>query len=337
MNLLTIRDVSKKTGYSPTTVSKAFNNYSDISVKTKEKILKVAREMGYFPNSHARTLSTKKSWMLGVLYVEPFGMGIRHPFFNAIIESFKKNIEANNYDLMFISKDIGDQQFTYLQHCQFRSLDGIIVVHSDYNEKEVQELLKSEIPCVLVDMESKHASTVCSDNERGGFLAGEYLYSLGHRKIAHISGGYDTFTGPERKKGFKRSLHRHGLEIRDEWLINGGFFTYEDGYKAMKELLKQEELPTAVFVAGDYMAVGAMQAIEDHGLQVPKDISVIGFDDIDLAQFTSPKLTTIKQNTNLIGEKAAKMLINSIDSYESITKEVVPIELMKRESCRTLE
>lgn len=334
--MLTIRDVSKKTGYSPTTVSKAFNDYSDISPKTKEKILKAAREMGYFPNSHARTLSTKQSWMLGVLYVEPFGMGIRHPFFNAIIESFKKSIELKGYDLMFISKDIGEQKFTYLQHCQFRSVDGVIVVHSDYHEEDLQELLKSDLPCVLIDMDSEHASTICSDNEHGGFIAADYLYSLGHRKIAHISGGQDTFAGPKRKEGFLRGLKKHGLDIREEWIVDGGHFTYEDGYQAMKHLLRMKELPTAIFVSGDYMAIGAMQAIEERGLKVPEDISIVGFDDIDMAQFISPRLTTIKQKTNEIGAKAAHLLIDAIDHKEKITKRIVPVELVIRESCQAI-
>lgn len=333
----TIYDVALKSGYSATTVSKAFNDYSDISTKTKQEILKVAKEMGYLPNSHARTLLTKKSWMVGVLYVEPFGMGIKHPFFNAVIESFKERMEYKSYDLMFISKDIGKKEFSYLKHCQFRSIDGVIIVQSEYHNEEVQELLNSDIPCVLIDMESEQASTVCSDNIRGGFEAVHYFYNLGHRHIAHISGGDDTFSGPKRREGFKQALKQYGLPVKDEWIVDGGYFTYDSGYEAMQKLLNLADRPTAVFVAGDYMALGAIQAIKDSGLRVPQDISVIGFDDIELAQYVTPKLTTIRQNTNCIGRKAADILIDAIDNNKkSNTKTMIPTELIVRESCQKI-
>lgn len=334
----TIYDVALKSGYSATTVSKAFNDYSDISPKTKKEILKIAKEMGYLPNSHARTLLTKKSWMVGVLYVEPFGMGIKHPFFNAVIDSFKERMEAKGYDLMFISKDIGNKDFSYLKHCQFRSIDGVIIVQSDYHNEQVQELLNSEIPCILIDMESEQAGTVCSDNLRGGVEAVDYLYSLGHRKIAHISGGDDTFSGPKRKEGYIQGLKKYDLQVKADWIVDGRYFTYEDGYEAMKRLLKVEERPTAVFVAGDYLALGAIQAIKDHGLRVPEDISIIGFDDIDLARFVTPKLTTIRQNTNLIGSKAADILIQAIDHGQKASgTTIISTEVVVRESCQKIK
>lgn len=333
----TIYDVALKSGYSPTTVSKAFNNYPDISEKTKREILKVAKEMGYLPNSHARALLTKKSWMIGVLYDESSGLGIKHPFFNAVIESFKKTIEDKGYDLMFISKDIGGNEFSYLKHCQFRSIDGVIIVYSDYHNQEVHELINSDIPCILIDMESENASTVCSDNVQGGLQAVEYLYSLGHRKIAHISGGDDTFSGPKRKEGYKQGLQQFDLPIKAEWIVNGGYFTYDGGYEAMKRLLQLEEKPTAVFVAGDYMAIGAMEAIKDHGLKVPEDISIIGFDDIELAQFVTPRLTTVKQNTNEIGKKAAELLVEAIDHKKKLNQmTMVPTEIVVRDSCQRI-
>lgn len=336
MNLTTIYDVALKSGFSATTVSKAFNDYSDISTKTKNEILKVAKEMGYLPNSHARTILTKKSWTVGVLYLESSGRGIKHPFFNAVIEGFKESMESKGYDLMFVSKDIGNGKFSYLEHCQFRSIDGVIIVHSDYHNEDVQELLRSDIPCVLIDMESEHGSTVCSDNYRGGFEALDYLYSLGHRDIAHISGGDDTFSGPKRRKGFKQALKQYGLPIKAEWIVDGGYFTYDSGYHSMQTLLNLAKRPTAVFVAGDYMALGAIQAIKDHGLRVPEDISIIGFDDIELAQYTTPKLTTIGQNTNRIGGKAADILMEAIDSKETISINMIPTELIVRESCQSI-
>lgn len=334
--MLTIYDISLKSGYSPATVSRAFNDYSDINAKTKEKILKIAKEMGYYPNSHARIISMKKSWTIGILFTESTGLGIKHPLFNAVIESFKKMVESKGYDLMFISKDIGERKFTYLQHCQFRSIDGVIIVHSDYHNEEVQELLDSTIPCVLIDMESEKASMVCSDNSRGGFESVAYLHSLGHRKIAHICGGDDTFAGPERREGYTAALKQFELPLKSEWIVQGHYFTYDDGYRSMQTLLNLMDRPTAIFVASDYMALGAIQAIEDYGLHVPTDFSIIGFDDVELARYVTPRLTTVKQNTDVMGSKAADILIDAIDNNRTISKHMIPIELIVRDSCQRI-
>lgn len=311
--MTTIYDISKATGFSPTTVSKALNDYPDISNKTKQIILEKAKELGYIPNSHARTLITKISWTIGVLFDEKLNIGIKHPFFNAVIESFKKNIESKGYDLLFISKDIGGRKISYLDHCKIRSVDGVIIISSDFTNKEIQELIDSEIPCVLIDIESNKASTVYSDNIQGCFLSVEYLYSLGHRKIAHIYGSLDTYAGYIRKEGYINALERFGIQKIDEYMVDGGYFSVDGGYKAMKKLLELDDIPTAVFVSGDYMAIGAINAIKEKGLKVPDDISIIGYDDLEICKYITPKLTTIRQNTELIGENAADVLINAID------------------------
>jgi LacI family transcriptional regulator len=334
--LTTIYDISKKTGFSPTTVSKALNNYPDVSDKTKKIILEKARELGYIPNSHARILITKKSWTIGVLFDEKLNVGIKHPFFSAVIESFKKNIESKGYDLLFISKDIGGKKTTYLDHCRIRGVDGVIIISSDFNNEQIQELIDSDIPCVLIDIESNKASTVYSDNIQGCYLAVDYLYSLGHRKIAHIYGSQDTFAGNIRFNGFINALEKFKLEKNDDYLVDGGYFSFDGGYKAMKKLLKLEDLPTAVFVSGDLMAIGAISAINEKGLRVPDDVSIVGYDDLDICKYVTPKLTTIRQNTNLIGENAADVLINAIDKKNARTSVIVPVELVVRDSCKSL-
>lgn len=223
--MTTIYDISKETGFSPTTVSKALNDYPDISNRTKQIILNKARELGYIPNSHARILITKKSWTIGVLFDEKLNIGIKHPFFNSIIESFKKSIESRGYDLLFISKDIGGRKISYLDHCKIRGVDGVIIISSDFENSEIQELIDSNIPCVLIDVESDKASTVHSDNLQGCFLGVEYLYSLGHRKIAHIHGKLDTYAGHVRKNGYIKAMEKFNLEKKDEYIVDGGYFS----------------------------------------------------------------------------------------------------------------
>ncbi|AOZ92533.1 LacI family DNA-binding transcriptional regulator [Paenibacillus crassostreae] len=332
--MTTIYDIAKKTGYSPTTVSKVFNNYTDVKEQTRQTILQAAKELGYLPNAHARTLTTKKSWTIGVLFVESSGIGMQHPFFSAVIESFKQVAVEKGYALMFISKDVGGKQSGYLENCKIRGVDGVIVVLSDYEDPYFKELVDSDIPCVILDYETPQAHTVYSDNLEGSFLAVEYLYSLGHRRIAHISGGMNTFAGAKREQGYELAMSKLNLEKRDAYVVHSGYFSIESGYAAMMELLDLEERPTAVFAAGDHLALGAMRAARECGLRIPEDLSLIGFDNIDLTQYITPALTTIGQDAIMMGSEAAQMLIRSIDdATQPLEAIVLPVKLVVRDSC----
>jgi DNA-binding LacI/PurR family transcriptional regulator len=332
--LTTIYDIAKRTGYSPTTVSKVFNNYSDVREKTRQDILRTAREMGYVPNAHARTLTTKKSWTIGVLFVESTGAGIRHPFFSAVIESFKQVAVAKGYALMFISKDVGGKQSGYLENCRIRGVDGVVVFLSDYTDPYFQELLDSDIPTVILDYETPQSHTVSSDNTAGAVQAVEYLASLGHRRIAHISGGLNTFPGSRRQEGYEAAMLQLGLELRESYIVTGAFYSMESGYSSMMELLQLSERPTAVFASGDLLAFGAVKAAQEFGLAVPGDISVMGYDDIELARYVTPALTTVRQDTALLGSQAAEILLAAIDRTPD-NKEALalPVEVVIRDSC----
>ena len=332
--MTTIYDIAKKTGYSPTTVSKVFNNYTDVRAQTRQTILQAAKELGYLPNAHARTLTTKKSWTIGVLFVESSGIGMQHPFFSAVIESFKQVAVSKGYALMFISKDVGGKKSGYLENCKIRGVDGVVVILSDYDDPYFQELLDSDIPCIILDHETTQAHTVYSDNHEGSFLAVEYLHSLGHRKIAHISGGMNTFAGSNRVQGYEMAMTSLGLERQESYIVHSAYYSIESGYAAMMELLDLQDRPTAVFAAGDHLALGAMRAAKERGLHIPEDLSIVGFDNIELSQYISPALTTIGQDTALMGYEAAEILIRSIDDPSLVQESVVlPVQLVIRDSC----
>ncbi|EPE60804.1 periplasmic binding s and sugar binding domain of the LacI family protein [Exiguobacterium sp. S17] len=330
----TIYDLAKKTGFSITTVSKALNNYKDVSDKTRAKILKAAAEMDYLPNAHAQSLSTKKSWAIGVMFSEANEVGMKHPFFNGIIESFRHATEEQGYDLMFASRNLRNRDMSYLEHFKHRAVDGIVVICSDRMDEQVQELMQSDIPIVVVDMDSADCSVVYSDNIAGARLAVNHLYELGHRKIAHIAGDRTIDAGATRIKGYELAMQALDLPIEPGYLINAGFFSVEEGKQAMEKLLQLETPPTAVFVAGDQMAIGAIEAVHEHGLRVPEDISIIGYDDIDMIKYITPKLTTIRQDTDEIGEVAAELLIEQMTAKERLTeRRVIPVKLIERLSC----
>ncbi|WEG15204.1 LacI family DNA-binding transcriptional regulator [Alkalihalophilus pseudofirmus] len=335
--MATIYDIAKKTGYSISTVSKVLNNYSDVGEKAKRIINEAVEELGYYPSSSARTLSTKKSWTIGVVFVEDSGIGIEHPFFNAVIESFKKAAEKEGYDLLFASNKIGTEQRSYLDHFLYRGVDGVVVVCSTMDSPDLDILMESDLPSVVIDLDTRGASVVFSDNIHGSELAVDHLYELGHRKIAHIAGHNSLYVGVHRLKGYIQAMNKHNLNIPDEYIADGGYFTFESGKKAMEDLLKLEDRPTAVYAAGDLMALGAITAIQEQGLSVPNDISVIGFDDIQIARYMTPGLTTIKQDTFLIGKTAAGLLLEQINDkkkhYMSIK---IPVTLIERNSCRPI-
>jgi DNA-binding LacI/PurR family transcriptional regulator len=334
--MVTIYDIAKKTGFSVTTVSKALNNYTDVSQKTRDAILEAVKEMGYLPNSHARTLKTKKSWTIGVIFVESTGLGMQHPFFSAVIESFRKNVEKLGYDLLFASRNISNQKKSYLEHFRYRGVDGVVIVCFNNNDEQVHELMGDVLPSVAIELESEQSSVIFSDNIAGSIKAVEFLYSLGHRQIAHIGGNPISFSSEQRLRGYRMAMDSLGLVIPDQYVV-GGEFSREAGYEGMKALLQISQPPTAIFAAGDNIAIGAIEAIREQGYDVPTDFSIVGFDDIELSRFINPPLTTIRQNTDLIGKMASEQIVKQIDQKEKMIESItVPVELVIRQSCKEL-
>lgn len=329
---VTIYDVADLSGYSITTVSKVINDNPDVSKKAKTKVLDAINQLGYLPSSSARALATSKSQMIGVVFTENLEIGLAHPFFGPVIESFRKFVDLYNYDLLFVSRNIKEEE-DYVNQLIRRGVDGIIVFSTDTEISNTSIYQNLNIPTVFVDMNFEDNSVVYSDNRQGVISAIDYLVSLGHHKIAHIHGERNIFTSEERIKGFNLALDKHQLEVPEEYIRNGGYYSFEGGRTAMMRLMNLAEPPTAVFASGDKMAIGAIQAIKEAGKSVPDDFSIIGFDDIEIAQFMEPALTTIAQDKEMIGRQAGKMLIECIQSDgKTYSTNVIPVKLVKRDS-----
>jgi len=311
--MVTIKDLSKMSGYSVTTVSKALNDYTDISQKTKDKILKLAADMAYIPNASARSLITQKSYTIGIIFDEITGLGLQHPLFSRILESFKSVAESEGYDIMFLSNTVNGKDGTYLQHSIRKQVEGVFVLCTDFNSHELVDLYRSKLPMVTLDFEQSDILNITSNNRTGISQAIQYLYDLGHRKIANIHGSDRTYIGGQRKDIFLDVMRDIGLDVPPQYMVEGPLFSKEDGYLAMQKLLKLNTLPTAVFAASDMMAIGAIEAIQEAGLNVPNDLSVIGFDGIELGQLIHPRLTTIRQDSRKIGAIAAHQILEMID------------------------
>ncbi len=310
--MVTIKDVALRSGFSITTVSKALNDYPDISSTTKQKILALCDEMGYIPNYSARSLVTQKSYTIGVIFEAVTGVGLEHPLFSKILESFKSKVESAGYDIMFLSKNMGKQNGAYLQHSRRKQVEAIFVLCGEFGNPEMMDLYKSDIPTLVIDYGYAGVANVTSNNKSGVFQAVKYLKDLGHTSIANIYGGASSYIGNTRKQFFIEAITKNKLELNEDYLVLGEDFSKGDGFKAMNHILSLPTQPSAVFCASDMLAVGAIQAIREAGKNVPKDYSVIGFDGIDLGQIITPRLTTIKQDTNKMGIIAAAHILQMI-------------------------
>jgi DNA-binding LacI/PurR family transcriptional regulator len=336
----TIYEIAKIAGVSPTTVSKVINNYPDVSDKTRAKIQKILNEENFLPNAQAQFLSTKRTWTFGIVYFEDLGVGLNHPFFSGVIEAFKKQADKHGYSLLFGSKNDRLKNDTFLEYFKYRCVDGIAIICTDPNDKETLELIESDFPIVVIDMFNKNTATVTSDSLEGCKLAVNYLYNLGHRRIAHISGASNSDNWPStiRKKGYIKAMEKLNLKILDGYIADGINFDVTGGYSAMKELLKLKERPTAVFAACDKIAIGAINAVKEAGLSVPEDISIMGFDDIEIAKYITPRLTTIRQNCDEIGKTAVDLLVEQINQKAKLRiNKIIPVELMERDSCKKID
>ncbi len=345
--MITIYDVAKHANCSPATVSKAYNNYSGVSKKTYEKIMKSAGELGYTPNNMARALATKKTWLIGVLFSEELGVGITHPHYSEILQSFRIGAEENGYDIIFVSQRIGEKNISYLEHCQYRAVDGVLLAVNRNEIELVRTLINSDFKFVSVEDIYDHHHTVVADNRMGTLQALNYLYQLGHRKIAHIAGPLSSVAGKERSDTYFEFMASKGLEVNPNHYVEASGYSYESGKEAAELLMQQawDDVPTAIYVYYDDGALAAISTIKERGYQVPQDISVIGFDNLKVAGYamqgySSLTLTTIEQDRSGIGRKAAELLVAMIEGRDlSDLPQVVrmPTKLVVRNSCARIE
>ncbi|SDM22851.1 LacI family DNA-binding transcriptional regulator [Sediminibacillus halophilus] len=331
---LTIKDIAKMAGVSPGTVSKIINDTGSIGWKTKEKVMKIIEETGYQPSFSAKSLATKKSNLIGLIYAGEIDVDFNHPFFNQVINAFRKTIGQMGYDiLVFSNNQFSKSSQDYLARCKHFQLDGCLIVAGDYIEDSIYELDQSSVPCLGVDIEmtGPSSSYVTTDNSKVSAKVVEYFYLHSLKEVAFIGGPEDSVISDIRKQGFLHSMNQLGMTVKPEWIQYGNYFE-ESGYHAMKEILQNRPYPQAVFAASDMMALGAMKAIKEVGLNIPVDIKLIGCDDIEACRYSDPALSTVKQDKDKMGRLAAYMLNDLINGNTEPSSILVDPELVIRES-----
>ena len=325
--MVSLKDISKACGVSIATVSNALNDHSDISKETKERIRDVAEELGYHPNAAAQALKTNRSNNIGVLFVDEANSGLTHDYFSHVLDSFKKKAEQEGYDITFINADkTRNNNMSYLSHAIYRGFDGVVIACVEFSDPEVTELINSNIPVVTIDHSFFNRISIVSDNIKGIRDLVNYVYEQGHRKIAYVHGQEDTAVTQSRLSSFYKTLQELDVNIPDEYVVSAPYRNIEKALEATNKLLNLPDPPTCILYPDDFAAFGGYNAIRMRGLMVPKDVSVAGYDGIEIARRISPVMTTIVQDTDRIGRTAAAKLIDLINNPKGTLIEQIVIE-----------
>lgn len=313
-----IQDVAKAAGVSTATVSRALSNPDLLSEATRQTVLEAIRTTGYRVNRAARSLRRQEARAVLVLVPD-----LGNPFFSEILAGLTSVLNAADYSVLIT--DTREHQGEDLQILDFfrdAHVDGIISLDGGMNLGDLQMLDRSggngRIVFACEWVQDAHFPSVRSNNLEGAKLAIRHLHDLGHRKIAHVTGPEDNVLTNTRRQGMLAERSRLELPARDEWIIRGDF-SLASGRDAGAQILQMRERPTAIFCASDQVAFGLLSTLHEGGLRVPQDISVIGFDDIDLAAYYVPALTTIRQDRRGLGSAAAERLLDQL-GHESILK-----------------
>lgn len=328
--MATMKQVAEKARVSTTTVSHVINNTRVVSEDARERVLAVINELRYIPSAVARSLKNDKTHTLGMMIPNN-----SNPYFAEIIQGIEDESFKLGYNIILCnSYDDPKKQAAYTRVLMEKRIDGLILVSSGSDE-ELNQLLNDEgIPKVLVDREVPGliADFIEADHEQGGYLATKYLIDLGHRNIACVAGPQNLLLSSDRVHGYRRALQEAGIPLRDEFLTYSDF-TSEGGFNAMQQLLALPQRPSAIFLSNDLMAIGGLCAAQQAGVRIPEQLSIMGYDDIALASFSTPRLTTIAQPKYEIGVLTAQVMVARIRNAElPWRREMLQTKLVVRQS-----
>lgn len=321
---ITTRDVAQRAGVSQPTVSLVLskNPTARISAKTRARILQAAAELQYSPNLVARSLVRSRSYALGIIVPD-----FRNPFFADVVSSAERVASEEGYAVLLC--EAGESSpARYLEALHARVIDGVII--DAVGASSVDQALLDRTNVVLIDQLPGRWPGVATDAESAGAQAADHLIGLGHKRIAFIGPAVDAHAFRMRERGFWKRMSAEGIPLPSEYLVRANA-TALDGRAAMRTLLKLEQRPTAVFCVNDVIAIGALKACIAAGVNVPREMSIIGCDDIEMAQLVTPELTTVKVPAGELGARAARLLIRTIEGeQEKRTPKPLPVHLVKR-------
>ncbi len=324
--MVAMKDIAAVCQVSVATVSKALNNHSDIGEETKEAVKRAAKEMGYSPNSAAKALKTNRSHNIGVLFVDDDRSGLTHDYFSHVLDSFKREAEQRGYDITFINGcKSNENRMSYLEHAKYRGFDGVVIACIDFYDPEVTELVHSNIPVVTIDHLFQNKLAVISDNVKGMRDLLTFVYKRGHRRIAYIHGA-DSAVTQSRLSSFSRTAEKLEISVPDSYIRQAAYRDTKGAYEQTMQLLDLDNPPTCILYPDDFASFGGINAIKERGFEIPRDISIAGYDGIRIGRHLEPQLTTLCQDTEQIGAKAAHYLIQLIEKPKTTVIEQIIVK-----------
>ena len=333
--MATIREVAESAGVSYATVSHVINNTRVVSQGTRERVLAAMAALNYRPNALARSLRQGKTNTMGLVLPDS-----ANPFFAEISRSIEDAAFKKGYSVFLCNTELDTQrELFYVDVLSKKQVDGIIFVAAGDQADSLDFLLRQNMPVVMIDRDlpNVEVDAVLTDHQLGGFLATRHLIELGHKRIACIAGPSSITPSAQRMTGYRQALEQAGLPY-DEGLIIRGDYHARSGMEVTHAILKLVPRPTAIFALNDLMALGALRAAAEAGYAVPRELAVVGYDDLELAQFTTPPLTTIAQPKREIGAQAVNLLVERISRRSlSPNRLILAPELIVRRSTKELD
>ncbi|NLP49608.1 LacI family DNA-binding transcriptional regulator [Bacillus sp. RO1] len=328
--MATIKDVAKLAGVAVSTASYALNNVNKVSPATMKKVQEAARELNYMKNGFASDLKRTKTNTIALILRDLSG-----PFYSELIKGVQEVTTAHGYDLIACSS-VGGTQSTAAKFLKEKRVDGAIILAHNITNDIVLESAREGFPIVVLDRKIDHEFVyqVEVDNFHGGYAATEYLINKGYREVGYVSGPMNSHDNQMRFDGYMAALREHGIQYQNKWKLSGDF-TREGGYRATKMLIAQRQLPEAIFYANDEMAIGGLQAFKENKISVPDDISIIGYDDIQMAEYVNPPLTTVRQPKYEVGALAVHVVFqalakeDTVENYYNLSTEIVERKSVK--------
>jgi DNA-binding LacI/PurR family transcriptional regulator len=313
----TSEDVAQLAGVSQSTVSRVFANSTNVSEKKRKKVLEAAERLGYHPNAIARSLSTRKTKLIGIVI-----RNFQNPFYTAALSQFYRHLAVKGYHLILINAEkelVQEKEIDQLLHY---NVEGVIITDALLSSTEVERFSRYNISVILFNryVGNLKNSAVFTDNYLAGRQIATYLVGMGHQSFAFISGESNSSTNIDRKRGFEEVLKERGIE---KWIVQNGEYSYESGFKLAQELMSRREKIDCIFCANDIIAVGAMEGIRKMGLRIPKDISIAGCDNIYIAGWPSFSLTTWGYSSEEMVGETVKLLVDEIEGKSHGPKTVV--------------
>lgn len=329
---ITIRDVAHASGVSYATVSRVLSGYEFVKDSTRDRVMKAVEHLGYVPNVQARSLAGGHSQIIGLLVPN-----LDNSYVGTIVQGIDQELDRASYDLMLYTshRHPGTESY-YVSAITNGLTEGLLLIAPLVPTTYLDGLRERNFPYVLIDQAdtTDNSSVVEATNRQGAYEATRYLIQLGHTRIAFITGALAVRSAVDRLQGYKEALADSDIPFRDELVIEGNFQQQSGNQAAQRLVQSVVPPPTAIFASNDLSAFGAMDAARECGLRIPDDISIIGFDDIPQASLVYPKLTTIRQPLEQMGQVAVKMLLAQIENRSSSPQLItLPTQLVIRDSC----